>query len=71
MTWYIGKKTIQLMMSNNNQILLLSWNIQSSRFFKLGSDSIYCGQNIVHNITKLVLFSFAVTFNILYKSAVI
>ena len=40
-------------------------------FSKLGSDSIYYGQNIVHNITKLVLFSFAVTFNILYKSAVI
>ena len=39
-------------------------------FSKLGSDSIYYGQNIVHNITKLVLFSFAVIFNISYKSTV-
>lgn len=39
-------------------------------FSKLGSDSIYYGQNIVHNITKLVLFSFAVTFNISCKSTV-
>ena len=40
-------------------------------FSKLGRDSIYYGQNIVHNITKLVLFSFAVIFNISYKSTVI
>ena len=39
-------------------------------FSKLGTDSIYYDQNIVHNITKLVLFSFAVTFNISRKSAV-
>ena len=39
-------------------------------FSKLGSDSIYYGQNIVHNIMKLVLFSFAVTFNISRKSTV-
>jgi len=39
-------------------------------FSKLGSDSIYYGQNIVHNITKLVLFSFAVIFNISCKSTV-
>ena len=39
-------------------------------FSKLGSDSIYYGQNIVHNITKLVLFSFAVIFNISHKSTV-
>ena len=70
MTWCIGKKTIQLTMSNNDQILLSSWNIRSSRFFKLGNDNIYYGQNIVHNITKLVLFSFAVTFNISRKSTV-
>ena len=39
-------------------------------FSKLGRDSIYYGQNIVRNITKLVLFSFAVTFNISCKSTV-
>lgn len=39
-------------------------------FSKLGNDSIYYGQNIVHNITKLVLFSFAVIFNISCKSTV-
>ena len=39
-------------------------------FSKLGSDSIYYDQNIVHNITKIVLFSFAVIFNILCKSTV-
>lgn len=70
MTWYIGKKTIQLTMSNNDQIQLSSWSIRNRIFFKLGSDSIYYGQNIVHNITKLVLFSFAVTFNISRKSTV-
>lgn len=39
-------------------------------FSKLGSDSIYYDQNIVHNITKIVLFSFAVIFNISCKSTV-
>jgi len=39
-------------------------------FSKLGSDSIYYDQNIVHNITKIVLFSFAVIFNISCKYTV-
>jgi len=39
-------------------------------FSKLGGDSIYYDQNIVHNITKIVLFSFAVIFNISRKFTV-
>ena len=39
-------------------------------FSKLGGDSIYYDQNIVHNITKIVLFSFAVISNTSCNSTV-